>query len=85
MAAGRRSPAPLIVLDEPRAGSAHFALLRAHRGVRRHHRSPEGAGAELSNEPSSREDFGRTVWAAFLTDPFGNAIEITDVGPLQPA
>ena len=45
----------------------------------------KAAGAELQREPSSRSDFGRTVWAAFLTDPFGNAIEITNVGPLQPA
>ncbi len=31
--------------------------------------------------PGSREDFGKTVRAAFIRDPAGNAIELTDVDP----
>ncbi len=40
------------------------------------------AGVRFLGKPSSRLDFGTTVWAAFITDPAGNAIELTDVGPL---
>ncbi len=75
----------LIVLDEPRAGSAHFALYVPTEAFAGTIEALKAAGATMNNEPSSRSDFGRTVWAAFLTDPFGNAIEITNVGPLQPA
>ncbi len=31
--------------------------------------------------PRSRVDFGVTVQAAFVTDPAGNVVEFTDVGP----
>ena len=31
--------------------------------------------------PNAREDFGRPVRAAFIQDPAGNAIELTDVDP----
>lgn len=41
-----------------------------------------GHGVEFLMGPSERVDFGRTVRAAFLTDPSGNVIEITDVGPI---
>jgi catechol 2,3-dioxygenase-like lactoylglutathione lyase family enzyme len=41
------------------------------------------AGVTLLGDPSSRVDFGRTVWAVFITDPSGNIIELTDVGPLS--
>jgi glyoxylase I family protein len=75
----------LIVLDEPRVGSAHFALHVPTEAFAGTIEALKAAGAELRGEPSSRSDFGRTVWAAFLTDPSGNAIEITNVGPLQPA
>ena len=40
------------------------------------------AGVTFLGEPSSRVDFGRTVRAAFVTDPAGNVVELTDVGPL---
>ncbi|HEV8297212.1 MAG TPA: VOC family protein [Acidimicrobiales bacterium] len=43
------------------------------------------AGVKVLGEPSSRVDFGRTVWAAFVTDPAGNVVELTDVGPLPAA
>ncbi len=34
------------------------------------------------SEPSERVDFGTTVRAAFVSDPAGNVVELTDVGPL---
>jgi extradiol dioxygenase family protein len=40
------------------------------------------AGVAFLSEPSTREDFGRPVRAAFVTDPAGNVVELTDVGPL---
>ena len=38
------------------------------------------AGTPITREPAQRESDG--VWAAFCTDPDGNLIEITDMGPL---
>jgi lactoylglutathione lyase len=35
-------------------------------------------GVEFASEPRSRDDFGTTVWAAVITDPAGNRIELTD-------
>ena len=40
------------------------------------------AGVKMLCKPSSRVDFGTPVRAAFITDPSGNAIELTDVGPV---
>lgn len=34
------------------------------------------------SEPSERSDFGIPVRAAFVLDPSGNVVELTDVGPL---
>lgn len=34
------------------------------------------------SEPSERSDFGTLVRAAFVLDPSGNVVELTDVGPL---
>lgn len=39
-------------------------------------------GIEFQMGPSEREDFGVRVRAAFITDPSGNVVELTDVGPL---
>jgi glyoxylase I family protein len=39
------------------------------------------AGVSFLGQPSSRVDFGRTVLAAFVRDPAGNFIELTNVGP----
>jgi glyoxylase I family protein len=38
------------------------------------------AGVSFLGEPSSRVDFGTTVLAAFVSDPAGNFIELTNVG-----
>jgi catechol 2,3-dioxygenase-like lactoylglutathione lyase family enzyme len=40
-------------------------------------------GAGLLSPPRTRDDFGVTITAAFVTDPDGNVIELTDVGPLD--
>lgn len=42
------------------------------------------AGVPFLGEPSQRVDFERVVRAAFISDPSGNILEITDVGPLRP-
>jgi len=39
-------------------------------------------GVAFLGPPSERMDFGVTVRAAFVTDPSGNVLELTDVGPL---
>jgi predicted enzyme related to lactoylglutathione lyase len=46
--------------------------------------SVRAAGVKMLGEPSARVDFGTPVRAAFITDPSGNAIELTNVGPLFP-
>ena len=39
-------------------------------------------GVNFLAEPSERSDFGVTVRAAFILDPSGNVVELTDVGLL---
>jgi extradiol dioxygenase family protein len=39
------------------------------------------AGVLFLAPPNQRVDFGRTVWAAFVADPAGNVVELTNVGP----
>jgi glyoxylase I family protein len=39
------------------------------------------AGVPFLGQPSQRVDFGTTVLAAFVNDPAGNFIELTNVGP----
>jgi catechol 2,3-dioxygenase-like lactoylglutathione lyase family enzyme len=41
----------------------------------------EARGATFVAPPRSRVDLGKTVWAAFVEDPAGNLIELTDVDP----
>jgi glyoxylase I family protein len=41
----------------------------------------EARGVAFLLPPGSREDFGVLVRAAFIQDPAGNAIELTDVDP----
>ena len=42
----------------------------------------QDAGVPFLGAPSEREDSGVRVRAAFVTDPSGNVVELTDVGPL---
>ncbi len=76
----------LIVMDdaESKAGASHFALHVPTESFAETIDALRAAGAQLRGEPSSRSDFGTAVLAAFMTDPFGNPIELTNVGPLQP-
>jgi extradiol dioxygenase family protein len=41
----------------------------------------EARGIEFLLPPSERLDFGKPVRAAFIRDPAGNVIELTDVDP----
>ena len=43
----------------------------------------KSAGVTFLSEPSVRIDFGVEVRAAFVLDPSGNVVELTDVGPLS--
>lgn len=67
---------------KPSAGFPHFALHVPTDAFDTTVESLRAAGVQFLGEPSSRVDFGTTVWAAFITDPAGNVIELTDVGPI---
>ncbi len=76
----------LAVADEPPSpgpGFPHFALYVPTDEFDATIESMRSAGVKMLGEPSSRVDFGTTVHAAFVTDPSGNVIELTDVGPLS--
>jgi catechol 2,3-dioxygenase-like lactoylglutathione lyase family enzyme len=60
----------------------HFALYVATDDFAPTMAALEQAGVPFLGAPSSRVDFGRTVRAAFVADPSGNVVELTDVGPL---
>jgi glyoxylase I family protein len=75
----------LGVVDEaPTSGPGfpHFALYVPTEEFDTTIEAVRAAGVKMLGEPSSRVDFGTTVHAAFITDPSGNVIELTDVGPL---
>jgi catechol 2,3-dioxygenase-like lactoylglutathione lyase family enzyme len=75
----------LAVADEPVSpgpGFPHFALYVPTDEFDATIAAVRGAGVKMLGEPSSRVDFGTPVHAAFITDPSGNVIELTDVGPL---
>jgi catechol 2,3-dioxygenase-like lactoylglutathione lyase family enzyme len=75
----------LGVVDEAPStgpGFPHFALYVPPEEFDATIESMRAAGVKMLGEPSSRVDFGTPVRAAFITDPSGNAIELTDVGPL---
>jgi len=69
------------VMPTPGGGFPHYAL---HVPTDRFDETIEAlraAGAPFLGEPSTRVDFGTTVLAAFVNDPAGNFIELTNVGP----
>lgn len=75
----------LAVADEPVSagpGFPHFALYVPTDEFDATIDAVRNAGVKMLGEPSSRVDFGTPVHAAFITDPSGNVIELTDVGPL---
>ena len=78
----------LGVVDEAPStgpGFPHFALYVPTDEFDATIESVRAAGVKMLGEPSSRVDFGTPVRAAFITDPSGNVIELTDVGPLSRA
>jgi catechol 2,3-dioxygenase-like lactoylglutathione lyase family enzyme len=66
----------------PGPGFPHFALHVPTDTWEATMAALEAAGVPFLGRPARREDFGRPVWAAFVTDPAGNVVELTDVGPL---
>jgi catechol 2,3-dioxygenase-like lactoylglutathione lyase family enzyme len=67
----------------PGAGFPHFALHVPTEEFDTTIEAMRAAGVKLLGEPSTRIDFGTIVHAAFITDPSGNVIELTNVGPLS--
>jgi catechol 2,3-dioxygenase-like lactoylglutathione lyase family enzyme len=66
----------------PGPGFPHFALYVPTDEFDATIEAVRAAGVKMLGEPSTRVDFGTPVRAAFVTDPSGNVIELTDVGPL---
>jgi len=66
----------------PGPGFPHFALHIPTDEFASTMQTLRDEGVTFIGEPNSRVDFGRTVWAAFVADPAGNVVELTDVGPL---
>jgi glyoxylase I family protein len=73
----------LGVVEEmgPRTGFPHMAMHVPADAWDDTMRELEARGVSFLLPPGSREDFGKTVRAAFICDPAGNAIELTDVDP----
>jgi len=65
----------------PGPGFPHFALYVPTEHFATTMQTLKDAGVAFLAEPSSRVDLGTEVWAAFVTDPAGNVVELTDVGP----
>jgi catechol 2,3-dioxygenase-like lactoylglutathione lyase family enzyme len=76
----------LGVVEEPPSpgpGFPHFALYVPSEQFDGTIEAVRAAGVKMLGEPSTRVDFGTTVRSAFVTDPSGNVIELTDVGPIS--
>jgi glyoxylase I family protein len=74
----------IVTVDEmgpPPRGLPHLALLVPADEWEVTIASLEALDVDFVRRPRSREDFGRLVRAAFIRDPAGNVIELTDVGP----
>jgi catechol 2,3-dioxygenase-like lactoylglutathione lyase family enzyme len=73
----------LGVVEEmgPRAGFPHMAMHVPAGAWDDTMRELETRGVPFLFPPSAREDFGVPVRAAFIRDPAGNVIELTDVDP----
>lgn len=67
----------------PGPGFPHFALAIDSREWDATIDALRIADVSFLSEPSERDDFGVPVRAAFIRDPAGNVIELTDVGPLE--
>ena len=78
----------LHVLEVPEVapvgpGLPHLALHVATGDISSTVEALVAGGGSLISEARTRDDFGTAVTAAFVADPDGNVIELTDVGPLQ--
>jgi catechol 2,3-dioxygenase-like lactoylglutathione lyase family enzyme len=68
-------------MPTPGRGFPHYALHVPTDSFEATIDALRAAGVPFLGEPSSRVDFGTTVLAAFVHDPAGNFIELTNVGP----
>jgi len=69
-------------MPTPGKGFPHFALHVPAESFDATVDELRAAGVPFLGEPGSRVDFGTTtVLAAFITDPAGNVIELTNIGP----
>jgi len=66
----------------PGPGFPHLALHIAHDRFDAVIDTLRNCQVTFLGEPSERLDFGVPVRAAFVIDPAGNTVELTDVGPL---
>lgn len=64
-------------------GFPHFALLVPADAYDSTMAALADRGIPFLMGPNAREDFGRPVRAAFIQDPAGNVIELTDVDPVR--
>ena len=64
-----------------RVGLPHLALMVPLDEFQNTCAALDAKGVNWVAQPNSREDFGVTVWAAFIEDPDGNIIELTNAGP----
>jgi len=64
-----------------RVGLPHLALMVPLDEFQNTCAALDAKGVTWVAPPNSREDFGVTVWAAFIEDPDGNIIELTNAGP----
>ena len=74
----------LVETDElptPGKGFPHYALYVPTERYEETVQALRSAGVRFLGEPTSRHDPDMTVWQAFVTDPAGNAIELTNLGP----
>lgn len=66
----------------PGPGFPHFAFAVGRDDWDETIAALRAADVAFLSQPSERDDFGTTVRAAFVIDPAGNVVELTDVGPL---
>ncbi|HLI74345.1 MAG TPA: VOC family protein [Acidimicrobiales bacterium] len=74
----------LVETDElptPGKGFPHYALYVPTERYEETVHALRAAGVGFLGEPTSRHDPDMTVWQAFVTDPAGNVIELTNLGP----
>ena len=70
-------------VDPPGPGFPHLALHVPTAEIDTTIDALVAGGGRLVSPSRQREDFGVPVVAAFVADPDGNVLELTDVGPLS--